>query len=142
MTETKYYVLTRKASKPGREPSTLYFRIHTHSKVGVWTAYIGEATLFTEEQAQSWSLFRDSDLVQMEPWEDPCANGHEPSHLKVQDFNLGADDALWVSIGMSCERCGQQTDFEVCRRNSQKVWDPATRRTVNAISFPTTKEQP
>lgn len=144
----KYYVLTRRPYVSGRLADPMYFQKLVHRSTGVWTSYIGEATLFTEEQAQAWALFQETDSTRMEPWEDPCPYGHDviindirESHTSRTPGNDGME--IEITACLVCDTCGAKMLCDVRGTVLDSNWSKHTSRTIDTNHVQVTdKEQP
>ena len=137
--DPKYYVLTRRSSTPGRQPNQLYFSKRTSQSTGHWTAHLGAATLFTEEQARSWSLFQETETTRMEPWENPCPLGHDVliNDLRESHVERHAEGHfIELTVCLVCDRCGAKMIHEINGEVDDDDWKNEIDRTVDVNQFP------
>ena len=132
--EKKLYVLTRTRLEnpdprhPYGERDTIQEYLQMRQDLpAIWVRKIGQATLYSESDARKWHLFATSDKEEMEPYVNPCADGHE---LYTQGCVLEAshDQArrltdLRIQVDVSCERCGMSVQIYLEHKLPDSVWD-------------------
>ena len=132
--EKKLYVLTRTrlenpdARHPYGERETIKEYLQLRKDLpAAWVSKIGAATLYSEADARKWYLFQTSEKEKMEPYVNPCSDGHE---LYAQGSVLEAshDQArrltdLHIQVDVSCERCGMSVQIYLEHKLPDSVWD-------------------
>jgi hypothetical protein len=135
--EKKLYVLTRTRLE-NRDPRHPYGERDTIQEYlqmrqdlpAIWVRKIGQATLYSEPDARKWHLFATSDKEKMEPYVNPCADGHE---LYLDSENCGLDEAhhdqaqrstkMYIGLVVYCKKCGMSVDIDLEHKLEDSIWD-------------------
>jgi hypothetical protein len=135
--DKKLYVLTRTRLEhpdprhPYSERETIkeYLQLR-QDMVAVWVRNVGDATLYSEWDARKWYLFQTSEKEKMEPYVDPCAEGH---YLDIDTQDCFLDQAshdrerrltkLDIQVAVSCKTCGKKVEIHLDHKLEDSVWD-------------------